>query len=61
MKNELEILENSSHPNIMRIYELLCDDKFYFVVSEFIKHGELYEFIVKKGSITEREVIKIVR
>ena len=46
MKNELLILEETSHPNIMRIYELLSDDKFYFVVSEFIRYGELYDFIV---------------
>lgn len=45
----------------MRIYELLNDDKFFFVVSEYIKYGELYEFIVKRGGITEEEVIKIVR
>ena len=45
----------------MRIYELLSDDKFYFVVSEYIKYGELYEFIVKRGGITEDEVIKITK
>ena len=46
MQNELLVLEETSHPNIMRIYELLHDDKFYFIVSEFIRHGELYDFIV---------------
>ena len=40
----------------MKIYELLHDDKFYFIVSEFVKHGELYDLIVKRGHITEREV-----
>lgn len=46
MHNELQILEETSHPNIMRVYELLHDDKFYFVVSEFIRYGELYDYIV---------------
>lgn len=46
MKSELQILEDTNHPNIMRIYELLEDDKFYFIVSEFIRYGELYEYIV---------------
>lgn len=51
----------------MQIYELLEDDKFFFVVSEFIRYGELYEFIVERsnsvanGSLTEFEVIKVVR
>lgn len=60
MQNELLILEETSHPNIMRIYELLHDDKFFFIVSEFVKHGELYDFVVKRGTITEREVKVIV-
>lgn len=67
MNNEFQILEDTAHPNIMRIYELLHDDKFFFVISEFIRYGELYEFIVERsnsvanGSLTEWEVGKIVR
>ena len=49
MSDELKILEATAHPNIMRIYELLHDDKFYFIVSEFIRYGELYEFIVSRS------------
>lgn len=67
MASELQILEDTSHPNIMRIYELLHDDKFYFIISEFVRHGELYEFIVDRnqnvasGSLTEWEVVKVVK
>ena len=67
MSDELKILEATAHPNIMRIYELLHDDKFYFVVSEFIRYGELYEFIVTRsqsasyGALTETEVRTITR
>jgi calcium-dependent protein kinase len=51
----------------MRIFELLHDDKFYFVVSEFVRHGELYEHIVEKrnsvatGGLTEWEVVKVTK
>lgn len=61
MKNELKVLEETSHPNVMRIYELLNDDKFYFVVSELIKHGELYDFILKKGGLSEKDVRNVVK
>ena len=30
----------------MRIYEILDDEKFYYIVSEFIRYGELYDYIV---------------
>ena len=49
MKNELQILEGTSHPNIMRVYELLHDEKFYFIISEFIRHGELYDMILQRS------------
>ena len=49
MINELLILEETAHPNTMRIYELLEDDKFYFIISEFIRHGELYDYILKRS------------
>ena len=45
MDGELKVLEETSHPNIMRIYELLHDDKFDFIVSELIRFGELYEYV----------------
>ena len=45
----------------MRIYELLQDDKHFFIVSEYVKSGELYDFVVKRGSLTETEVRKIIR
>lgn len=48
MIQELTILEDVSHPNIMRIYELLHDDKYYYIVTEFLKYGELYEYIVAR-------------
>lgn len=66
MKNELQILEDTSHPNIMRIYELLEDDKFYFVVSEFIRFGELYDYVIKRGQsnlgqMSEKEVKTVAK
>ena len=49
MINELLILEETSHPGIMRVYELLNDDKFYYVVSEFIRYGQLLDFIIERS------------
>jgi len=66
MKNELKILEDTSHPNIMRIYELLEDEKFYFIISEFIRYGELYDYVVKRGDsslgpMSEDEVVVVAK
>jgi len=47
MKQELEVLANVNHPNIIRIYELLEDEVNFYIVSEIIKGGELFQHIRK--------------
>lgn len=66
IRGELQVLEDTSHPNIMRIYEILDDEKFYFIVSEFIRYGELYDYIVQRsesslGPMTENEVKSVAK
>jgi serine/threonine protein kinase len=46
MTQEMEVLANINHPNIMRIYELLEDETNYYIVSEILGGGELFNFIV---------------
>ena len=33
---DFSVLEETNHPNIMHIYELLHDDAYYYIVSEYI-------------------------
>jgi len=61
MKSELGVLRKVSHPNILGIYELLHDNRYYFIVCEYLKHGELYDFIVSNGPISENQVQHIIR
>jgi len=57
MENELEILEDISHPNIVRIFELLEDNNNYYIVSELMNHGELFDFANNKDEFSEDEVL----
>ena len=45
LKQEFQTLEDTIHPNIVRVYELMKDDKFYFVVLELMPNGELLQYI----------------
>ena len=47
MQQELEVLASVNHPNIMRIYELLEDQINYYIVSEVLANGDLFDHIVK--------------
>ena len=51
MRQELEVLVKANHPNIMHVYETLHDKKFYFIVSEFIRYGELYHYIIERTKL----------
>ena len=52
-KNELEVLEQTNHPNITRIFELLEDDRNYYIIMEVITGGDLLKKIGKLATFTE--------
>ena len=60
MRQELEVLANVNHPNIMRIYELFEDDINYYIISEIIAGGELFNYVVKKGKLSYSDAAQII-
>lgn len=40
--NEVEILNNLNHDNIIKLYEIFENPKFYFFVTEFVENGDLF-------------------
>jgi serine/threonine protein kinase len=55
LKDEIGILTQLSHPNIIRLYEHFTDAKFYFLVTEEMHGGELFDRIVAKSYYNEKE------
>ena len=45
MLEEISILRELDHPNIMRIYEYFMDDNKFYIISDLYQGGELYEYI----------------
>ena len=46
LQNELELLEQLNNPGIMQIYELLHDNSNYYIVSELVTDGTLFDYLV---------------
>ena len=44
VKNQIEIQKKLSHPNIVKIYEVYDIREFYFIIDEYCKYGNLYDF-----------------
>lgn len=61
IRNEIEILKITDHPNIVKVYEFTEDDDNFNIVMEYCQGGELFEYIVKKGTFTEGMAWKIIK
>ena len=58
---EIEILAKLEHPNIIRIYEYFTDEINYYVITEYISGGELYETITKIHQFNESKAAYIMK
>ena len=45
---EVTILKQMDHPNIMILYDFFTEEKYYYLVTEYMAGGELFDRIVEK-------------
>ena len=53
LKNEIEVLKNLDHPNIMKIYEFYEDEKNIYLINEFCGGGDIADLNDKFGIFPE--------
>lgn len=61
MVNDILILRQLSHPSIMKLYEFYQDEQNYYIISEFIKGGELFDRFEKLEKLSEREAANVMK
>ena len=54
IKNEINILKQLSHPNIVKVYEFFDTILYYYIVTEYCKKGELFSYI--KNRYNEKQL-----
>ncbi|KAF0688082.1 Aste57867_20243 [Aphanomyces stellatus] len=59
--DEINILKRLDHPNIMTLYEVYSEEDYYYLVTEFMAGGELFDRIVDKTFYSEKEARDLVR
>ncbi|KAJ0558155.1 putative protein kinase CAMK-AMPK family [Helianthus annuus] len=52
---EIKILRLFIHPHIIHLYEVVETPSDIYVVMEYVKSGELFDYIVEKGRLHEDE------
>ncbi|CAI9767075.1 unnamed protein product [Fraxinus pennsylvanica] len=55
VRREIKILRLFMHPHIIRLYEVVETHSDIYVVMEYVKSGELFDYIVEKGRLQEEE------
>lgn len=59
--NEINVLKDLDHPNILKMYEFFEDEKRYYIVTDICKGGELFDEIVKRGKFDEKDAGVLIR
>ena len=57
---EINILKNLDHPNVMKIYEFLEDEKNYYLIQEFCDEGDLESVLVDKKKTFCEFLVKFI-
>ncbi|CAL1271388.1 unnamed protein product [Larinioides sclopetarius] len=52
---EIEALKVLNHPNICKLYQVIETEKNYFIVLEYCPGGELFDYIIERDRVTEKE------
>jgi calcium-dependent protein kinase len=61
LKRELQSLCAIDHPNIIKLHEIYEDEKYMHLVMDICRGGDLYDYILDKGTLNEVEVMNIMK
>lgn len=48
------------HPNIVKVYEYYEDDHYFYIITDFIEGGELFNEIVKRKNLSEKDAVVLI-
>ncbi len=61
LKNEIAILKDLDHPNTVKMYEFLEDEKRIYIVTEICKGGELFDEILSRAKFDESDAAIVMK
>jgi len=61
LKTEIELLDNLNHPHIIKLFQVFDDETDFYIVTELVEGGELFDRIVSKTHYSEAEARDLVR
>jgi calcium-dependent protein kinase len=61
LTNEIKIMKQLDHPNIVRLYEIYSDSRNIYLITEYLEGGELFDLILKSKHFNENIAAKIMK
>jgi len=61
LQREIDIMQKLKHPHIIKLEEVIEGPNDLNLILEYVKGGELFDAIVKRGSYSEKEAAHIIR
>lgn len=58
---EVQILHTMNHPHIIKLHEVFEENDEFFIVTELVEGGELFDRIVAKSHYTEKEARDLIK
>lgn len=58
---EIEIMKKLSHPGLVSLYRVYETDTHIHLVLDFLKGGELYDRILKRGAFSEARAARLIK
>ncbi|RYH23427.1 serine/threonine-protein kinase [archaeon] len=58
---ELKVLQTLNHPNIIKLIDTFETPDRIYMIMELMKGGELFDYVVEKGTLSEEEASVIIR
>ena len=55
IEREIKVLKNLMHPNIVHLYNVIQSDDKIYLIMEYVKGKELFDYIVMKKKLSENE------
>ena len=59
--NEVRILSQVSHPNVVKLYEIFENSKFYFFATELAERGDLMGLLRAQGPFSSAQIFHVLR
>jgi len=61
LENEINILLQIDHPNIVKLYAIFESEEYVFLVMELVRGGELFEKIVERERYSEKDAVVVMK